>query len=283
MPQLITAVCVAAAAALAPEPCRRPSAITRAPVATNSRTLSLGPTRPPAPTRAFGLGPTRRAFGLGLPALGLGLLAPVSADAYFSAGVDGDDVGAVETAYFAGGDARLLAPAFDAVRGVIASETGSMNDGTRAVKITYDPTAVTYGRLLGQFWRAVDPTTPQAEGQFSDVGFAYRTAVFPTDRRERDVALTSLQRLEELGVLSGRVATEITRVPFSGANAYGFVEDTTQDWAKKHKDEYAKLLEASGRSAYFRAVYGSPVVYLPGGNDPWPSGTFSALTAYQQR
>ena len=170
--QLITAVCVAAAAALAPEPRRRPSAITRAPVATNSRALSLGPTRPPAPTRAFGLGPTRRAFGLGLPALGLGLLAPVSADAYFSAGVDGDDVGAVETAYFAGGDARLLAPAFDAVRGVIASETGSMNDGTRAVKITYDPTAVTYGRLLGQFWRAVDPTTPQAEGQFSDVGFA---------------------------------------------------------------------------------------------------------------
>merc|ERR1712129_292130 len=106
---------------------------------------------------------------------------------------------------------------------------------------------------------------------------------FPTDRRERDVALTSLQRLEELGVLSGRVSTEITRVPFSGANAYGFVEDATQDWAKKNKDEYAKLLEASGRSAYFRAAYGKPVAYLPGGKDPWPENTFAALTAYQQR
>jgi len=219
---------------------------------------------------------TRRALGGGAAAAALAALAPTRAVAYAKPGADGDDVGAVETAYFSGGDAKLLAPAFDAVLGVFAAETGAMGDGTRAVRVTYDPTVASYGRLLGQFWRAVDPT--RADGQFDTAGAAYRTAIWPTDRREVASALTSKQRLDELGLFGDRrVVTEVVALPFSGAKAYGFVEDKSQDFAKKNKAEYAKLLEASGRNDWFAATYKGGKMFLLDGADPWPAGSFSSL------
>ena len=160
--------------------------------------------------------------------------------------------------------------------GVFAAETGAMGDGTRAVRVTYDPTVASYGRLLGQFWRAVDPT--RADGQFDTAGAAYRAAIWPTDRREVASALTSKQRLDELGLFGDRrVVTEVVALPFSGAKAYGFVEDAAQDFAKKNKAEYAKLLEASGRNDWFAATYKGGKMFLLDGADPWPAGSFSSL------
>ncbi|EGB11775.1 hypothetical protein AURANDRAFT_20838 [Aureococcus anophagefferens] len=151
-----------------------------------------------------------------------------------------------------------------------------MGDGTRAVRVTYDPTVASYGRLLGQFWRAVDPT--RADGQFDTAGAAYRTAIWPTDRREVASALTSKQRLDELGLFGDRrVVTEVVALPFSGAKAYGFVEDSSQDFAKKNKAEYATLLEASGRNDWFAATYKGGKMFLLDGADPWPAGSFSSL------
>ncbi|KAH8051655.1 peptide-methionine (S)-S-oxide reductase [Aureococcus anophagefferens] len=148
-----------------------------------------------------------------------------------------------------------------------------MGDGTRAVRVTYDPTVASYGRLLGQFWRAVDPT--RADGQFDTAGAAYRTAIWPTDRREVASALTSKQRLDELGLFGDRrVVTEVVALPFSGAKAYGFVEDSSQDFAKKNKAEYATLLEASGRNDWFAATYKGGNMFLLDGADPWPAGSF---------
>ena len=59
---------------------------------------------------------------------------------------------------------------------------------------------------------------------------------------------------------------------FSGAKAYGFVEDKSQDFAKKNKAEYATLLEASGRNAWFAATYKGGTMFLLDGADPWPAG-----------
>eukprot|EP00629_Pelagomonadales_sp_RCC1024_P000077 CAMPEP_0119272054 /NCGR_PEP_ID=MMETSP1329-20130426/8392_1 /TAXON_ID=114041 /ORGANISM="Genus nov. species nov., Strain RCC1024" /LENGTH=230 /DNA_ID=CAMNT_0007272107 /DNA_START=159 /DNA_END=851 /DNA_ORIENTATION=- len=210
---------------------------------------------------------SRRAFG------GLALSFPASAFAYALPGADGDDVGAIEVAYFAAGDPRLLAPAFDAVKGVFCSETGAMKDGTKALAVSYDPTVVSYGRLVGQFWRAVDPTA--TSGQFGDA--SYKTAIYPTDRRERVTALASRQKLEESGLFGReRVATEVVALPFGGAREYGFVEDAEQNWSKKNAAAYASALEASGRNAWFAEKYKGGA-FVVGGADPWPAGTFSSL------
>ena len=208
---------------------------------------------------------SRRGFGA-LATAAAGAVA-TSANAYASAGVDGDDVGAVDTAYFSGGDPRLLAPAFDVVRGTFAAETGAMRDGTRCVCVTYDPTVVPYDRLVGQFWRAVDPT--RADGQFGDTGPAFRTAVWPTTARERAVALESLRRLDASRLFGdARVAAEVAYRP-SGEQAFGFAEDAVQQWDRKNAAAYAAALEASGRSAWFEATYGTPRAWAADGADPW--------------
>jgi peptide-methionine (S)-S-oxide reductase len=54
--------------------------------------------------------------------------------------------------------------------------------GTRdaeAFEILYDPTKISYERLLEVFWHNIDPL--DASGQFCDLGDQYRTAIFTHD------------------------------------------------------------------------------------------------------
>ena len=170
---------------------------------------------------------TRRSLGAKIATLALAF--PTGARAYARPGVDGDDVGGVETAYFSGGDPRLLAPAFDALLGVFSAETGTMKDGTKALSVSYDPTVASYGRLLGQYWRAIDPTA--AQGQFTEEGAQFRTVIYPTDKRKRKTAEASLRKLEETGLfgfyagnklVGKRVATEVAILPLGGEREYGY-------------------------------------------------------------
>jgi peptide-methionine (S)-S-oxide reductase len=47
------------------------------------------------------------------------------------------------------------------------------------VLVVYDPTAVSYGVLLGQFWESHDPTQGMRQG--NDRGTQYRSAIYTTD------------------------------------------------------------------------------------------------------
>ncbi len=49
-----------------------------------------------------------------------------------------------------------------------------------AVKVTYDPTKVSYAQLVDVFYHHIDPTDPT--GQVCDKGPSYRTAVFAGER-----------------------------------------------------------------------------------------------------
>jgi peptide-methionine (S)-S-oxide reductase len=50
-------------------------------------------------------------------------------------------------------------------------------------RITYDPSKVSYERLLEVFWAAHDPTTLDRQG--ADVGKQYRSVIFFHDERQR--------------------------------------------------------------------------------------------------
>jgi peptide-methionine (S)-S-oxide reductase len=118
---------------------------------------------------------------------------------------------------FAGGSSK------DASYDAVSSErTGH----AEAVKITYDPTQISYFDLLKIYFTvAHDPS--QVDRQYPDVGPSYRSAIFPQDARQKAVATQTIAQLRAHGK---KIATKIESGGFYPAEAYH------QDFAKKHPD-----------------------------------------------
>ena len=64
--------------------------------------------------------------------------------------------------------------------------SGSHQGHFEAVKVTYNPSVISYQQLLDLFWTSVDPF--DNKGQFCDKGFSYRSAIFPGNAQERQLA-----------------------------------------------------------------------------------------------
>ncbi|MGQ7938570.1 peptide-methionine (S)-S-oxide reductase MsrA [Paraburkholderia sp. D1E] len=129
-----------------------------------------------------------------------------------------------ETAVFAGGCFWGVQGVFEHVRGVkqVASgytggaagtaqyETVSEGDTGHAesVQITYDPTQITYGRLLQIFFSvAHDPAELNYQGP--DHGTQYRSAIFPANPQQRVVAQAYIAQLGKARVFSGPIVTRV--------------------------------------------------------------------------
>ncbi|EJL31158.1 peptide-methionine (S)-S-oxide reductase MsrA [Novosphingobium sp. AP12] len=114
------------------------------------------------------------------------------------------------TAGYAGGARK------DATYGAVSTEkTGH----AEAVRIVYDPTKVSYGTLLKVFFSVGhDPT--QVNRQFPDVGPSYRSAVFPQNDAQRQVAASYIAAIGQAGVYSKPVATKIETGAFYPAESY---------------------------------------------------------------
>jgi len=70
---------------------------------------------------------------------------------------------------------------------------GHSTGHAEAVKITFDPSRVTYGRLLDLFWNNHDPTTLNRQGP--DTGDQYRSAIFCADDGQLAEAKASRDRV----------------------------------------------------------------------------------------
>jgi peptide-methionine (S)-S-oxide reductase len=75
------------------------------------------------------------------------------------------------------------------------------------VRVEYDPSRVSFEKLLDLFWQIHDPTTLNRQGP--DIGTQYRSVIFYSDRRERAVAEESKRRLDESGKFRRPIVTEI--------------------------------------------------------------------------
>ncbi len=80
-----------------------------------------------------------------------------------------------------------------------------------AIQITYDPSIISYDKLLEIFWHVHDPTTLNRQG--NDTGTQYRSAIFYHNEEQRQHALASKEALEKEEVYKNPVVTEIT--PFT--------------------------------------------------------------------
>ncbi|KAA2286080.1 peptide-methionine (S)-S-oxide reductase MsrA [Arenimonas fontis] len=89
-----------------------------------------------------------------------------------------------------------------------------------AIRIRYRPERISYGQLLKVFLAvAHDPT--QKDRQGNDVGPQYRSAIFPLDEGQRQVARAYLEQLERAGVFAAPIVTALEPLQaFFVAEAY---------------------------------------------------------------
>lgn len=92
------------------------------------------------------------------------------------------------------------------------------------IRITYDPSKITYGQLLRVFFATHDPT--QLNRQGADVGTQYRSAVFYASEEEKRVTEAYIRQLNEAGVYPKPIVTTLEPL-----TAFYPAEDYHQDYA----------------------------------------------------
>ena len=156
----------------------------------------------------------------------------------------GWEAGQQETAVFAGGCFWGVQSVFQRVKGVTGttvgytgglettadyrSVSGGNTDHAEAIELVYDPAKVSYGMLLRVFFSVVhDPT--QLNRQGADTGTQYRSAIFYTDERQREVAEAYVRQLDEAHIFPRPIVTQIAPLETFYAG-----EDYHQDYAMKN-------------------------------------------------
>jgi len=151
------------------------------------------------------------------------------------------------TAAFAGGCFWGVEAVFENVKGVTDAVSGyaggsvpsptyeQVSSGrtghAETVKVTYDPSQVTYGQLLKVFFAvAHDPTQRNRQGP--DEGTQYRSAIFYASPQQQRVAQAYIAQLGEAKAFWRPIVTEVSPLEaFYAAEAYH------QDYLVRHPDQ----------------------------------------------
>jgi len=176
-----------------------------------------------------------------------------------------EDLPNVEKAVFAGGCFWCMQPPFDHVPGVIETVVGyaggseenptykqvSAGETTHreSIEVAYDPTKVTYEKLLEVFWHNINPI--QTDGQFHDIGNQYTSAIFYANEEQKNAAEASKEGLAKSGKFQRPIATEI--LP---ATKFWPAEEYHQKYYLKNRFAYAIYHFVSGREAFEHQIWG---------------------------
>lgn len=126
--------------------------------------------------------------------------------------------------------------------------SGGGTDHAEVVKVIYDPSVVSYEKLLEHFWKNVDPTTP--DQQFCDKGSQYRAALMPESSADKEAARASLDAVKA----SGRFDTVHVRIEEPGR--FWVAEDYHQDYYKKNPIRYRWYRGGCERDRRLAEVWG---------------------------
>ncbi|OPL09235.1 MAG: peptide methionine sulfoxide reductase [delta proteobacterium ML8_F1] len=154
----------------------------------------------------------------------------------------------LKTIYLAGGCFWGVEEYMDRVYGVVDSESGYANGKwenpsyedliyknsghAETVKITYDAAIVDLEVLLAHYFKIIDPTTLNRQG--NDIGVQYRTGVYYESEADREI-IEDFIRLEE-AAYEDPILVEV--VPLDG---YYPAEDYHQDYLKKNPGGYCHI------------------------------------------
>lgn len=104
----------------------------------------------------------------------------------------------VESGYSGG---TTLNPDYNAV---CTGETGH----AEVIKITFDPDVISFEKLLEVFFLTHDPTTLNRQG--ADVGTQYRSVVFYTNEKQKELTNEVIKRLNQKKVYKNPIVTEVS-------------------------------------------------------------------------
>lgn len=132
-----------------------------------------------------------------------------------------------ERATFAAGCFWGIEAAFRQLDGVVSTEVGYIGGSVanptyeqvctgrtghaEAVAIEYDPSRLSYDKLLDVFWENHDPTTLNRQGP--DIGAQYRSAIFFHSPQQETAARASKDALQQSGKYKRPIVTELTPAP----------------------------------------------------------------------
>ena len=169
-----------------------------------------------------------------------------------------------EVAVLGGGCFWCLDAVFRGLEGVLEVESGYAG-GTAAnpsyedvctgrtghaevVKITFDPSVVSFRDLLTVFFTIHDPTTKDRQG--NDVGTQYRSVIFCQTAEQRAIAEDVIAKLTEQRLWRDPIVTEIAdAVPFYSGERYH------QDYfARNGAQPYCQIVVAP-KVAKFRKTF----------------------------
>lgn len=151
--------------------------------------------------------------------------------------------GATETALLAGGCFWGMQDLIRRVPGVVSTRVGYSggdvpnatyrDHGTHAeaIEITFDPSKLTYRRILEIFFQIHDPSTLNRQG--NDVGTSYRSAIFYENEAQKQTAEALIAEIDASGVWPGRVVTEL-----SPAGDFWEAEPEHQDYLLRYPNGY---------------------------------------------
>ena len=173
--------------------------------------------------------------------------------------------GKTEKATFGGGCFWCMEPPYDKLPGVIATTSGYMggrnanptyeqvSSGStghvEVVQVTYDPSKVSYEKLLEVFWVNIDPTVK--DRQFCDTGTQYRTVIFYNSEAQRKAAEASKAAVEKSKPFKEAIVT-----PIEMAGPFYAAEDYHQDYYTKNPTRYKFDRTGCGSDARLKSLWG---------------------------
>src|SRR4029077_12832233 len=84
---------------------------------------------------------------------------------------------------------------------------GGDTDHAEVIRVTYDPSVITYDTLLDVFFDAHDPT--QLNRQGADMGTQYRSSIFYADAAQKQAAAAKIQELTDKKVFPRKIVTQL--------------------------------------------------------------------------
>jgi len=174
--------------------------------------------------------------------------------------------GQTAIATFAAGCFWCTESDFDKVPGVLKTISGFMGGHvenptyrqvshggtghTEVLQVTYDPSKVSYEKLLEVFWHNVDPY--DKGGQFCDRGDQYRPEIFVHTPEQRKLAEASKAAL----TASGKLKEGPIVVPITDASAFTEAEGYHQNFYKKNPIHYWRYRIGCRRDQRLEEVWG---------------------------
>ncbi len=175
-----------------------------------------------------------------------------------------------QTAVLAGGCFWGMEGVFQHVKGVIDVSSGysggeaatahyeTVSTGrtghAESIKITYDPSRITYGKLLKVYFSvAHDPTELNRQGP--DEGTQYRSAIFYANDEQRHVAQAYIGQLQRAHAFRQPIVTQVVPLKaFYPAEAYH------QDYLMRHPDSPYIVINDLPKISHLRDEY--PSLYV---------------------